>query len=227
MKRSAVLLSIAVVALLVLSACVSSKPASGMQAMAAPAPAAAAAPAIVTTVDDFEGNNLGGKWSVYSDVAANKGSSVANPDPFVAQNDPGNGANGTDHFAKCWGSVTTQYQYGFAGLTYDFDPDDPTKILDLSGSTGFKFWMKGDGRTYHFGIKAPSVNKDFDFYEYTIATKPGWTEYTIPFTKFNQESWGASMPLSKCLKAATGFQIQTIGQPIDKFEFYLDEVSLY
>lgn len=154
----------------------------------------------------------------------NGGSSVVNPSPFVLQKDPGKGAKGSDGYAKCFGMVTTKYQYGFAGLTYDFTQDK--SAFDMSSYTGFKFWMKGDGKTYNFAIKSP-LNKDFDYYLFGIKTTPDWTEYTIPFQKFYQYNWGAAIDLKACLKSATGFQIQTIGQPIDKFEFDMDEVSLY
>ena len=33
--------------------------------------------------------------------------------------------------------MTTKYQYGFAGLTYDFTPDK--SAFDMSGYTGIKF----------------------------------------------------------------------------------------
>jgi hypothetical protein len=167
---------------------------------------------------------MGGEWNVYSDAKNSGGSSTVNPDPFVPQKDPGKGAKGTDTFAKVWGTVTTQYQYGFSGFGYNFTPDEST--IDISGYTGVKFWMKGDGRQYNFMIKSP-LAKDFAYYEWAVTAGPDWKEYVVPFKKFYQESWSAPVALSDYLKASEGIQLQTVGQPIDKFEFSLDEISLY
>jgi len=187
-------------------------------------PAAALAPLVL---DNFEGQTSGGKWGVYDDVKDNKGSSKANPDPWAVQADPGKGAKGSDHFGKCWGTVTTKYQYGFGGVGYDFDADDKTKTLDITGYKGIHFWMKGDGKAYSISVKSPSANKDFCYYTYQIETSADWTEYTIDFSKFHQPSWGAATSRKSSFSTATGIQFQTIGQPIDKFEFYFDEFNLY
>jgi hypothetical protein len=179
----------------------------------------------VKIIDNCEGRGIGGVWSTYSDADNDGGNSTSLPVPFVFQKD-GNGANGTKGYAKFSGTVTKKYQYGFSGLTYDFNKDKKT-ALDISGFTGFSFWMKGDGNFYNFAIKTPSIVTDFAYYEFGIKTTTDWKEYKVPFTQFTQESWGKAKDLTLCLQNATGFQIQTIGQPIEKFEASIDEVALY
>ena len=199
----------------------------GTTAPAAQPPADSAATTVpeLKLIDNCEGGGVGGVWSTYSDANADNGDSTSLPNPFVLQND-GNGANGTKGYAKFYGTVTKKCPYGFSGLTYDFNADKKS-TLDISGYTGFSFWMKGDGNFYNFAVKSPAVVTDFAYYEFGIRTTKEWKEYKVPFAKFSQESWGKSKDLTQCLKNATGFQVQTIGQPIAEFEAQIDEISLY
>ncbi|MBN2352372.1 MAG: CIA30 family protein [Spirochaetales bacterium] len=185
----------------------------------------AAQAAEVKLVENCEGGGVGGAWSTYSDANADNGDSTSLPEPFVLQSD-GRGANGSQGYAAFYGTVTKKCPYGFSGLTYDFNRDKKT-AMDISGYTGFSFWMRGDGNFYNFAVKSPAVVTDFAYYEFGIRTTKEWKEYKVPFTKFSQESWGKSKNLTECLKNATGFQVQTIGQPIAKFEAQIDEIALY
>jgi hypothetical protein len=220
MKR----LTLALLALLCVFAVIACGTTSPATAASPGATRKAAAPTEVKLIDNCEGQGIGGEWAVYSDAENDGGSSTSEPKPFMLQNDPGNGADGTNGYAKCWGTVTKQYQYGFSGLTYNFTKDESP--IDISSYTGYIFWMKGDGGFYNFAIKSP-VNKDFAYYEYGIKISTEWKRYMIPFTKFFQETWGQTKSPEECLAASSGFQIQTVGQPISHFEFSIDEVSLY
>lgn len=161
MKRILYLVCAMLVALFV-AACASQNatPAAQSAAQSAAQPAAVAAAVEPKLIDNCEGGGIGGAWDTYSDVRDNAGSSVSNPSPFELQKDPGMGAKGSDGYAKCFGSVTTKYQYGFSGLTYNFSADK--SAFDMSGYTGIKFWMKGDGKTYdssRTASKPPSASK--------------------------------------------------------------------
>ncbi len=178
-------------------------------------------------ISNFEDNKtttaFGGDWSVLND-AANNGDSTALPDPFALEKTDKGGAKGSSYFAKLTGKVTTKFQYGFIGIGCNFLPGNAA--MDLNKYTGVKFFTRGDGKSYKIQIKTGNIT-DYCYFTYTIPTTSEWTEITIPFRSFQQESWGQKKLLKDSLTSAFGLQWETIGQPIASIDLELDEVSFF
>src|SRR5208337_3617591 len=84
---------------------------------------------------------MGGAFMAVDDKA-NQGSSVAIM-AFVTNA----GARGSKYYLKLTGNVTTKFKYGFIGISCDFQPGG--SAMDISGFKGFKFYVKGDGKSYN------------------------------------------------------------------------------
>lgn len=142
-------------------------------------------------------------WSCYGD-ADNGGSSTAEVKVD----------NGVTNFS---GVVTTKYQYGYAGLVMD---DDPEFISALKKAKGVKITVKGDGKKYNLRIET-NDRPDYCFHQYQF-TAGAKTTITVPFEKLAQESWGKQKPFVK--NNITSVSFQTVGQPIASYS--LDVISV-
>ncbi len=180
----------------------------------------------LTLINDFEDGKsitpFGGNWFCAND-AANGGNSVAMPDPFeIVTND--NGAHGSSNYVRLTGKVTTKFQYGFILISFNLIDENTT--MDLRKYSGIKFSYRGDGKSYTVQIKAKN-NTDYNYYTYTITPTDKWQDIAIPFTSFKQQAWGQKKSLEDSLKAAFGFQWETIGQPISSVKLELDDLNFY
>ncbi len=168
---------------------------------------------------DFETSmtSLGLKIGTYSDKSMN-GTSVIK---VKSTEGPAGHGKALDLF----GSITTDYPYGFAGLHVPLTKND-ADVMDVSGFKGLRFAARGDGQSYMVVMITQAV-KDFDDFSYLFKPTSEWTTLDIPFTKLKQLGFGAPMRWSgKDLKAIR-FQIQTFGPPISHYEFAVDDVEFY
>ena len=63
-----------------------------------------------------------------------------------------------------------------------FMPSGQRRVYsDLSSKAGFRFWAKGDGRTYRVAIVGAAGNP---IPEQVFKPGPDWHEYRFPFTDF-------------------------------------------
>lgn len=145
-------------------------------------------------------------WTVYVDNV-NGGTSTADVKT----------ANGVTNFS---GSVTTAYQYGYAGLTMD---GDPAFIDALKKAKGLRVTVKGDGKQYNFRVET-SDRPDYCFHEFTITAPAKEKTFEIPFSKLVQESWGAKKVFKPELITTVSFQ--TVGQPISSFNLDVIKVEI-
>ena len=145
-------------------------------------------------------------WSPYSDVD-NGGSSTAK----VTVN------NGVTTVA---GTVTTKYQYGYAGLTMNSDPEF---ISALKTAKGVKVTVKGDGKKYSFRVET-NDRPDYCFHQFTVTAGAKETTYEIPFSKLAQESWGKKKAFVP--ENITQVSFQTVGQPISSYSFDVVKVEV-
>lgn len=148
------------------------------------------------------------EWGVYTDADGNGGSSTAT---VTVEND----------VTKVTGTVTTKYQYGFAGITLIGDKD--AFIEELKNAKGIKLTVKGDGKDYNVRIET-SDRSDYCFHEYTFKATEKETTYEIPFKKLVQESWGKQKKFD--VKKITTVSIQTIGQPIDSYSLEVVKLEI-
>ncbi|MGA2141215.1 MAG: CIA30 family protein [Brevinematales bacterium] len=181
----------------------------------------------LTLINDFENQQtvtaFGGSWFTVND-AANNGSSVAEPMPFVVTKIHGGGAGGSDCFAKLTGKVTVKFQYGFIAM--DCDLVSNAVWFDLTKYKGIKLAVRGDGKDYKLQIRAP-INTDYCYYTHILPTTASWTALTLPFDTFKQESWGKFTDFNETFQHAIGLQFQTTTQPIPSVDLEIDDIYLY
>ncbi|MCQ2241718.1 CIA30 family protein [Treponema sp.] len=147
---------------------------------------------------------VAGNWVAYSDEEGNGGSSTA----VATEN------NGVVNFS---GTVTTQYQYGYAGIR----TDDAEFIEALKSAKGIKLTVKGDGKKYSVRVETTD-RPDYCFHQFTFPTNAKEKTFEIPFSKLTQEPWGKAAKFDPS-KIKT-VSIHTVGQPIAKYN--LDIVKL-
>ncbi len=155
--------------------------------------------------------------------------------PTFTMSDPGR--TGSGYCARITGYVTTQFQYGFAGMGVNLlDVDHSTnqkKPVDISGLTGLRFYAKSDGKEYR--VKLPSQYSGFllgesdNHFGYKLAMPTSWTQVEIPLTSFTQESgWGTGgIDRTTAFKYVDSIQFQTFGQPISSFDLSIDDLEFY
>lgn len=135
------------------------------------------------------------------------------------------GPAGRGKAVDLFGTITTDYPYGFAGLHVPLTTNEADS-MDVSRFKGLRFAARGDGQSYMVVMITQGV-KDFDDFSYLFKSTAGWTTVDVPFTKFKQMGFGAPMKWSgKDLKAIR-FQIQTFGPPISHYEFAVDDVEFF
>ena len=115
------------------------------------------------------------------------------------------------------GTVTTQYQYGYAGIR----TDDAAFIEALKSAKGIKLTVKGDGKKYSVRIETTD-RPDYCFHQFTFPTSGSNKTFEIPFTRLTQEPWGKAAKFDPS-KIKT-VSIHTVGQPIPQYS--LDIVKL-
>lgn len=170
-------------------------------------------------IADFEtGTTAAGlKMGTYNDKPMN-GTSVIKA---KATQGPAGRGKALDLF----GSITTDYPYGFAGLHVPLTKSD-ADVMDVSGFKGLRFATRGDGQSYMVVMTTQGV-KDFDDFSYLFKPTAEWATIDIPFTKFKQTGFGAPMRWSGKDVTAIRFQIQTFGPPIDHYELAVDDIEFY
>jgi hypothetical protein len=142
---------------------------------------------------------------------------------IVLQFQFGAGAKDSNGFAKISGTVTTTYEKGYVGCGFDFSDDS----RDLTTYQGIKFYTKGSERA--FVVKLISDIITDNAYPEAVFTpsQSDWTAVSIDFEQFQQSpTTEKEIPIEAVLKALKGFQWQTQGQPIEKYELYLDNIEL-
>ncbi len=184
-------------------------------------------------VDDFsnEGalNMLSGSWYTYND-ANDGGTSTIKPAPAEKFSKNSSGRTGNGRVVSIKGSVTTVFQWGYAGVGTMLDRDK--KSFDFNGCRGLRFWYKGDGKTYR--VKLVSKHPDFknggsdNHFGAEFTTGSDWKLFEMDFSDFTQEPyWGTKVEQDKALSAVTDIQWQTKGQPYDSVELDLDGIEIY
>lgn len=147
---------------------------------------------------------VAGNWVAYDDAEGNGGSSTAT----ATEN------NGVVNFT---GTVTTQYQYGYAGIR----TDDAEFLEALKTAKGIKLTVKGDGKKYSVRVET-NDRPDYCFHQFTFPTTAKENTLIIPFNKLTQEPWGKKVPFNpRNIKTVS---IHTVGQPIELYN--LDIVKL-
>ena len=117
------------------------------------------------------------------------------------------------------GTVTTKYQYGYAGIEMRGAIGN-----ELKAGRAVKISVTGDGKVYDLRLLTTD-RPDYCFHMFPLQTTPGKvTTYEIPYTNFKQYTWGKPVALNK--NNIEGLGIQTVGQPIPSYEFSVISVEV-
>ena len=126
-----------------------------------------------------------------------------------------------------------------SSLTFTTCANYSPSPMDISGYTGLRFWVKGDGQSYL--VKMPYTdpctnNLDgYDDYQCLFPTVAStWTQIVIPFAAgpglhFAQQGWGTAVNFNIVLQNARAIQFATQGNKGANLQIDLsvDNVELY
>jgi len=154
------------------------------------------------------------KWSLFDDKGDNGSSKISRKSEIV-------NIDGNDVLSvTLTGTVTTKFQYGYAGATAD---GDPAVIEALKSASAITFKTKGDGKTYRVRVETSNVT-DYDYFGFVFTAPKGKAvEVTVPYSKLKQEGWGAPKKFDAANAKKVSFQ--TVGQPIESFEFTIIDLK--
>lgn len=125
------------------------------------------------------------------------------------------------------GKVTTDFQYGYAGM--QMIGDNPTGVeaafLDaLKKGSGIKLVVSGDGKTYDFRVNT-NDRPDYCYHMFSVKTTKGKvTTYEIPYKKLKQYTWGAKKSFKK--ENISGLSFQTSSYPLASYELKVISVEV-
>jgi hypothetical protein len=180
---------------------------------------AAAADNQPLTFADFEAGKAecvsGTEWTTYSDKSAG-GTSTA-----WLQMVPG-GAPGSTKALRLEGTVTPDFQYGYAGARALINPDGTPR--DLSRYQGVRFWVRGNEDVYKLQIIKASVSGFNDFQKPFLAPAK-WTLVEVPFEALRQPPWGHQTPWSS--RDIRGVGIHTADGLLGEYFVEIDQIEFY
>lgn len=126
------------------------------------------------------------------------------------------------------GKVTTDFQYGYAGMMLNNDAGDPIAkafVEALRKGKGVRIAVSGDGKKYDMRLET-SDRPDYCFHLISLQAPKGSVKvYEIPYSKLKQYSWGAQKKFDQSKITALSFQ--TIGQPLSSYELKVISVELF
>jgi hypothetical protein len=160
-----------------------------------------------------------GSFSLYTyDDAGNQGDSSITLDRETVRNEKG-------EEETVWalnGRVTTKYDYGYAGAV--LVPNDNSLARLQSGAEMIKLRISGDGKRYRFSVDTENVT-DGNTFGMEITAPQRAETINIPMAGLKQEpGWGEKVPFDRAL--IENLKIQTIGQPIQSFQFTIHSVEI-
>ncbi len=171
-------------------------------------------------VDDFEDgdqlSNWNSRWQVVADQVAGGSSTCAIQ--IIPQ-----GAEGSANSLQLSGEVTTQFAFGFAGVSLNLIPPG-AEAADVSEYKGIQFYAKGDGKQYRVVCAALAVS-DYDDFFHLFTAGEDWQLVKIPFAELIQVGFGKRVEWTG--RDVTSLQLTTFGAPHKSFLLLVDEVSFY
>ncbi len=169
-------------------------------------------------VDDFSACNrpsfktkINTEWTLYNDgPAPNNGSSTGD----LEVTEPGYGTSLCG--ARFKGTITNQYEFGFAGIQTELGSAQPAAYRRLV------LTVRGDKRRYrvNFPDKGQMERNEYDVYGQNFICGDGsstWFDITIPYGDMAQEGWGPKVDLD--MANVPKMQIQTKERPEPSFDF--------
>lgn len=132
----------------------------------------------------------------------------------------GGGAARTKNALRISGNLTSDFKYGpFAGAGVRIDNNG----RDLSGYTGLRFYVRGDGGTYRVSVPSAVVKNHNEFGKEVVAGK-AWKLVSIPFSQLAQLNYGPRVTWTG--KDVRGVEITANGSPRG-FSVEIDQISFY
>jgi hypothetical protein len=160
-----------------------------------------------------------GSFLLYTyDDAGNQGDSSITLDRKTIRNEKGE----EETVWALSGKVTTKYAYGYAGAV--LIPDDNSLARLQSGAETVKLRINGDEKRYRFSVDTENVTDGNNFGMEITAPRRAET-VSIPLAGLKQEpGWGVKVPFDRTL--IKNLKIQTIGQPVQSFQFTIHGVEI-
>jgi hypothetical protein len=167
-------------------------------------------------------NKLGGAWVTYNDKEIGGDSQVSPTGEFKPSE---GGADNSKYAAHLTGKVTKTAAYGFIGMATNLNSSG--KAINLNQYKGISFCAKGDGKPYVFKLRSLAI-KDYNDYSYQFVAQPEWQCYQLSFDEFKQSSLGTktvSVPLNEALTQVNSIHWQTVGQPHESVNLFVDNIQ--
>ncbi len=205
-----------------------------LRAMGTPQPTATPTPVPQgEMLDNFEDNNSqnlwGGYWYTYKENGAVQSSVWPAGGTTFTPSAPG--AASTLYAGRITGYVAPQSgsYYPCVGMGTQM-VENEAGTRDVSGFTGIRFWVKGDGTSeYSIRFLAPTsvTNTGYNDYKFSFIPPATWTQIAIPFTDLTQESgWGTPVSKTVVLQNLSKINWQTKGYD-HNVDFWIDEIEFY
>jgi hypothetical protein len=102
------------------------------------------------------------------------------------------------------------------------DPNRAELTADVRSFSGLAFAIRGTPGTYIIQIGSALI-QDFDHYNTYVEANENWTEFRIPFDRFQQEGFGRAYPWSGEYINYVAFYANLTGS----FSFGVDQVRFY
>ncbi len=156
--------------------------------------------------------------------------------PYDDKHKPNNGTStsaaillrsgfGTSPCALRWlGTVTTAYEFGFAGIALDLPNVKAGEFRQLV------FRVRGDGRQHRisFPLRQQLAEQEYNYFGSTFACgdkSSAWVQVAVNLSALKQEEgWGQKRNLD--LNSIAKLQIQTVERPILSFQCDIGRVEL-
>jgi endo-1,4-beta-D-glucanase Y len=204
-----------------------------LRAMGTPQPTATPTPVpLGEMLDNFEDDNSqnlwGGYWYTYKADGAVQ--STVWPAGGTTFTPSAPGAASTLYAGRITGYVAPQSgsYYPCVGMGTQM-VEGEAGVRDVSGFTGIRFWVKGDGTSQYSVRFLPSsiTNTGYNDYKFSFIPPATWTQIAIPFTDLTQEAgWGTPVSRTLVLQnlSKINWQTKDYGHNID---FWIDEIEFY
>jgi|GEM_PF-1258617 len=187
-------------------------------------------------LDDFEDyspyyntqNNWGGYWYTYK---AGGTAAITFPSGNHVTMTAG-GPTGSTYYARLQGTIGGGTDYPCVGIGTELAEDATTLgiTVDVSGFTGIRFWVKGNGTNAYCLRLMPisTINTGYNDFKYTFIPPATWTQVAIPFTDFTQETgWGTVVAKNTVLASLQKLNFQTQNLLNVTVDFCIDNVEFY
>ena len=134
-------------------------------------------------IDEFSNpnkiSNLGTKWRLVTDRVMG---GVSDAEYLF-------GSDECFKYIKMKGKVSLENNGGFVQVALPLAVD--SKFLDATNYSGFRFWVKGNGKKYYLHLRSGQTRLPWQYYSADFIASEKWKHIEIPFEKFTPQALDA------------------------------------